>query len=226
MNATRHVKSKAQILPQEFYARGTVAVALDLLGKVLESRTRAGVASGRIVEVEAYLEGDPASHSTMRRSPRREVIWGPAGRAYVYLNYGMYCCLNVVAEAVGTPGCVLIRALEPLAGIALMQAQRHRQELKDLASGPGKLTQALQIGLQHNGADLTRGDLMIRDDGMEIPEVVITSRIGISKAVEAPLRFFVKDNSFVSQRNRSKPSFIGNKAEALKLALKNWNLQD
>ena len=121
------------ILPREFYERPTVDVARDLLGKVLVH----GHAAGRIIEVEAYLGAhDPAAHASRGLTKRTKVIFGPAGHAYVYFIYGMYECLNIVAEAEGSPGCVLIRALEPLEGIALMQRRRRTKVLAQLASGP------------------------------------------------------------------------------------------
>src|SRR5579864_9602840 len=134
---------RSTILPRKFYARPTIEVARDLLGKVIVH----GGAAGRIVETEAYLGGDDlAAHSARGITDRTRVIFGPPGHAYVYLIYGMYECLNLVCERAGKPGCVLIRALEPVAGLEIMQQRRpaaHRVE--DLASGPGKLTLALGI---------------------------------------------------------------------------------
>ena len=145
------------ILKRAFYARPTIDVARDLLGKVVVH----GPTAGMIVETEAYPGGeDLASHSARGITPRTRVIFGQPGHAYVYFIYGMYCCLNVVCEPDGTAGGVLVRALEPLTGIEIMQSRRAAaRKVEDLASGPGKLTLALAITLQHNGADVTRGTL-------------------------------------------------------------------
>ena len=178
------------ILSREFYARDAVTVARALLGKLLVH----GGTSGRIAEVEAYLgQGDRAAHSARGITPRTRVIFGPPGHAYVYFIYGMYECLNVVTEPAGTPGCVLIRALEPVDGIPLMQRRRPTaKRSEDLANGPGKLTRALGIGLRHYGVDLTRGPLTIRDDSDGHPapfEITATPRIGIRQSADLLLRF-------------------------------------
>ena len=170
-------------LTRSFYRRPTAQVARDLLGKVLVH----GETSGRIIEVEAYLGVDDlAAHSSRGITERTRVIFGPPGHAYVYLIYGMYECLNVVAEPDGTPGCVLIRALEPLTGLDLM---RERRAGRDPAGGPGKLTRALAITRAHNGLDLTRGPLRIVDAPTPEGQVLVTPRIGITKCVDWPLRF-------------------------------------
>jgi DNA-3-methyladenine glycosylase len=185
------------ILPRSFYARGAVEVARDLLGKVLVH----GPAAGIIVETEAYLGGDDlASHSAAGITDRTRVIFGPPGHAYVYLSYGMHDCMNIVAEPAGTPGCVLIRALEPIDGLDAMRLRRPSARTdRDLASGPGKLTRALGITRKHTGADLTRGDLVVMS-GPAAPqfEIVVTPRIGITKCAELPLRFLIAGNKFVS----------------------------
>jgi DNA-3-methyladenine glycosylase len=160
-----------------------VEVARDLLGKLLIH----GETSGIIVETEAYLGvGDLAAHSAVGITPRTRVIFGEPGHAYVYLNYGIHECLNIVTEPHGVAGCVLIRALKPVDGIDHMRARR--KGAKDLTGGPGKLTQALGITRALNGADLTQGPLTLTDLGLQ-PEVRITPRIGISKSVDLPLRF-------------------------------------
>ena len=172
------------VLPREFYARPTLTVARELLGKVI----RHGDVSARIVEVEAYLgEADAAAHSARGVTPRTRVIFGPPGHAYVYLVYGMHECLNIVAEPEGIAGCVLIRAVEPVAGITLA------------TNGPGKLTRALGITRRHYGADLTRGSLTVHDgsEGGDL-EIAVSRRIGITQALDLPLRFFVRGNRFVS----------------------------
>lgn len=175
-------------------------VARDLLGKIL----RHGDCAGIIVETEAYLGGDDlAAHSARGVTERTKVIFGPPGRAYVYLIYGMYECLNIVAEDDGVPGCVLIRALEPVEGLAHMRRRRpaaRRDE--DLTSGPGKLTRALGITREHNGRSLTRwARFAVFDDVRTAPhEIVTTTRIGITQCADWPLRFYVAGNRFVSRR--------------------------
>jgi DNA-3-methyladenine glycosylase len=187
-----------RILRREFYQRPTVDVARDLLGKVLVH----GPAAGVIVETEAYLGGeDRAAHSARGITDRTRVIFGPPGHAYVYFVYGMYECLNIVAEPAGQPGCVLVRALEPVAGIEIMQRRRPRaHRLEDLASGPGKLTLAMDITRSHNGADLTRGPLVVREPAEpRRVEIDVTPRIGIRECADWPLRFVVRGSRFVSK---------------------------
>ena len=194
-----------RILPRYFYSRAAVAVARDLLGKVLVH----GPAAGIIVETEAYLGGDDlAAHSARGLTDRTRVIFGPPGHAYVYLIYGMYQCLNLVAETVGNPGCVLVRALQPAAGVELMQARRPgAHKLEDLANGPGKLTLAMAITRSHNGVDVTSGALVVRQPLQpgEI-QIAVTPRIGITQSADLPLRFLIAGNSFVSARGYNKPS--------------------
>ncbi len=186
------------ILGRGFYRRPTVDVARDLLGKVLVH----GETSGAIVETEAYLGGDDlASHSAAGITDRTRVIFGPPGHAYVYLSYGMHECLNIVAERDGVPGCVLIRALEPLDGIEIMRARRQGAKAdRDLASGPGKLTQALGITRAQNGADVTRGELVVRTGNVaDAFDIAVSPRIGITKCADLPLRFTIAGNRFVSR---------------------------
>jgi DNA-3-methyladenine glycosylase len=178
------------ILKRAFYNRPTVAVARDLLGKILVHGPTAGV----IVETEAYLGGeDLASHSARGITDRTRVIFGPPGHAYVYLIYGMYECLNLVAEADRQPGCVLIRALQPVAGLDIMRRRRPAaRKPEDLASGPGKLTLALAITRAHNVADVTRGSLVVRAPGEpRVLRIETTPRIGITKCADWPLRFVI-----------------------------------
>lgn len=192
-----------RILPESFFARGAVEVARDLLGKVIVH----GATSGRIVEVEAYLgEDDLAAHSARGITGRTKVIFGPPGRAYVYLIYGMYECLNFTAEREGTAGCVLIRALEPLDGVEEMFLRRPAaRRVESLCSGPGKLTLALGITRALNGANVTAtGDFTVRRLAKEPSiEIETSPRIGITKCVDWPLRFFVKGSPFVSGVKRS-----------------------
>lgn len=172
------------VLPRSFYARPAAEVARALLGKILTH----GEASGRIVETEAYLGvTDPAAHAYRGVTPRTRVLFGPPGHAYVYLIYGMHDCLNIVAEPEGAAGCVLIRALEPRTGIARP------------TNGPGKLTRALGITLRHNGCDLTRGPITMSAPTRAAEfEIGVSRRIGITKAADLPLRFFIQGNRFVS----------------------------
>jgi DNA-3-methyladenine glycosylase len=176
-----------------------VEVARDCLGKVLVH----GSVAGRIVEVEAYLGvGDRAAHSWRGPTPRTRLIFGPPGHAYVYFIYGMYECLNFVAEPVGMAGCVLIRALEPLSGFATMRRRRPTaKRVEDLASGPGKLTLAMGITRKLNGADLIDGPLEVRGPlDVEPIDIEVTPRIGIRHCADWPLRFLIKGNRFVSRR--------------------------
>ena len=192
----------AAILPRSFYARPTVEVARDLLGKVLVHGPTAGI----IVETEAYLGGDDlAAHSARGITDRTRVIFGPPGHAYVYFIYGMYECLNLVAEPDGKPGCVLIRALEPVAGIDLMQrAGRRPQKLRATRQRSRKTHARHGDHAAHNGADVTRGALVVRDpaSASEI-EIAVTPRIGITQSADLPLRFVIAGNRFVSGRRRS-----------------------
>jgi len=186
------------VLPRSFYSLPTIEVARGLLGKILVH----GDTSGRIVETEAYLGGDDlAAHSARGITPRTRVIFGPPGHAYVYFIYGMHECLNLVAEPDGKPGCVLIRALEPVSGIETMQRRRPgARTMRDLTSGPGRLTQALGITRAQNGADVTRGSLTVRTPPHEEPfEIEVTPRIGIRHCADWPLRYAIKGNLFVSR---------------------------
>jgi DNA-3-methyladenine glycosylase len=169
-----------------------VQVARDLLGKVI----RHGPAAARIVETEAYLGiDDPAAHSARGPTPRTRVIFGPPGMAYVYLIYGMYHCLNIVAEPAGVAGCVLIRAVEPMTTVD--------REIVRAYNGPGKLTRKLGITLEHYGVDVTRGPITIHTTPREEKLAIgVSPRVGISQAADLPLRFFIKGNQFVSREPR------------------------
>jgi DNA-3-methyladenine glycosylase len=187
-------------LPRVFFARPTVTVARALLGCYLVHDSPQGQVIGRLVEVEAYCgPRDPASHA-FRRTRRSGVMWGPPGTAYVYLSYGAHACVNVVTEAVGRPGAVLLRALEPVQGIALMQRRRGGGDLLHLASGPGRLTQAMGITLAHNQADLVAGPLYVARGNGAVGPIATTSRIGISVATDRPWRFVVRGSPFLSRR--------------------------
>jgi DNA-3-methyladenine glycosylase len=152
------------------------------------------------VEVEAYCgPRDPASHA-FRRTRRSEVMWGPPGTAYVYLSYGAHACMNVVTEPLGRPGAVLLRALEPVHGIALMQRRRASDDPRHLASGPGRLTQAMGITLAHNRADLVAGPLYVARGSDPVGSIVATPRIGISVATDRRWRFVTPGSPFLSRR--------------------------
>lgn len=191
-------------LTTAFFARDTVTVARELLGCVL---VHEGVAA-RIVETEAYTEDDPACHAYgngLRRlqgkSPtgRSAILYGPPGVAYVYLNYGIHWLFNVVTEPEGQAGAVLIRAVEPVKGEAIINKRRPQARPADRTNGPGKLTLALGINQSHNGRFLEDGGLYIaKSTAKWSGEVVTSARIGISKAQERPWRFFVANNQFVS----------------------------
>jgi DNA-3-methyladenine glycosylase len=195
----------SSILNESFYSRRAEAVARDLLGKLIVH----GETAGRIVEVEAYLGiSDLAAHAAAGVTDRTRVLFGPPGRAYVYLIYGIHECLNFVAESVGEAGCVLIRALEPLCGLETMHARRHAaKRIQDLCSGPGKLTAAMGITRALNGANVTEpGEFVVRRPLHETPlEIGTSTRIGITKCVDWPLRFFVRENPFVSRSNSMTP---------------------
>ena len=189
------------ILKRPFYERPTADVARALLGKVLVHSPTAGI----IVETEAYPgRDDLASHSARGITARTRVIFGEPGHAYVYLIYGMYECLNLVAEPAGTPGCVLIRALQPVAGIELMRERRPAAgKLEDLARGPGRLTMAMAITRDLYGADVTRGSLVVREPAEpRALEIEVTPRVGIRICAERPLRFILRGSRFVSGPRR------------------------
>ena len=190
-------------LPRAFYLRPPRVVARDLLGCVLVSRRGRALTSGRIVETEAYLgPEDGASHAAFRPGSHW-LFYGVGGLAYVFVNYGMHYCLNAIAGPEGTPGCVLIRALEPLTGLRTMARRRGlASDARRLASGPGNLTRALGVTLRDNGADLTEGPLII-ELGAAPRRFRIASgpRIGITRSADLPLRFWVDGHPSVSRRS-------------------------
>ena len=188
-------------LPAKFYDRDTEQVARDLLGAVLRHTTADGVASGRIVETEAYLgEHDLACHAAAGLTQRTRWLYGAPGTAYVYFIYGVHWCFNAVTRAVGSPSAVLVRAIEPLDGVELMRERRGTSRERDLTNGPGKLCEALGITGAMNGLSLRRSAIEILR-GEEIPDarVVVTPRIGITKSAEWPLRWYVDGNPYVSK---------------------------
>ncbi len=200
------------ILRRSFYARPTLDVAQDLIGKVLVHETRSGVASGIIVEAEAYIgESDPACHAAPGPTARNAPLYGAPGVAYVYLNYGLHYLVNAVTEAEGSPAAVLIRALEPKDGVPLMRRRRSAGAQKrssalavhDLCRGPGNLTKALGVTLRQNGVDLTRGPLRIEDQGDAPRAIAWSRRIGITVGVEQEWRVVAIDSAAVSGRRRT-----------------------
>jgi DNA-3-methyladenine glycosylase len=184
-------------LPPRFFDRSVHAVARDLIGCVVEHGETAGV----IVEVESYHADDPACHAYVGRTERNAVLFGPPAHAYVYFSYGVHSLLNFVAEPDGDAAAVLIRALEPLRGIDLMRERRGVEREDDLCSGPGKLTQALGIGLELNGVSLLAGPIRVlgQEGRWRRPHVVTAPRIGISKATDLPWRFCAAGNRSVSR---------------------------
>jgi DNA-3-methyladenine glycosylase len=200
-------------LPRSFFARDPRRVARQLLGKILVRETSSTILTARIVELEAYLGTiDPAAHAAAGRTLRNAVIFGPPGHAYVYFIYGNHYCLNVSCEPEGQAGCVLFRALEPLSGIEEMAHARNidfkgPRDLPRLTSGPGRLCEAFGITRAHdNGRDLTSpsSSLWIAQDSYRPRGVSQSPRIGITKAAEMPLRYFLANNAFVSGRKNGR----------------------
>ena len=216
--ATRTVK-----LPRRFYDRATLEVAKDLLGKVLVHNRRGVVTSGVIVEVEAYIgESDPACHAAPGPTARNAPLYGIPGHAYVYLNYGIHCLMNVVTESHGSPAAVLIRALDPLEGIDVMRRRRARAAkgrrkapsaasiaTHDLCRGPGNLTMAMGITLAENRLDLVGDRLYIDDRRIAIGGVVWGRRIGIRVGTESPWRAWIKGHPAVSRPAPDEPNNAG-----------------
>ena len=191
-------------LPRSFYEQSTVEVARQLLGKYLVRKHEDGDRVGRIVETEAYVgPQDLACHAAKGRTARNEVMFGAAGHAYVYFIYGFYNMLNLVTEANEYPAAVLIRAVEPVAGIDIMMQRRRNNLLRNLTNGPGKLCQAFDINRSLNGIDVVGKILYIEDRGEPAPKFQATARIGVDYAgkwKDKQLRFVVRDSEFVSRR--------------------------
>jgi DNA-3-methyladenine glycosylase len=195
---------RRRLVPLSFYARPTREVARELLGKVLVSRAGGMTVSGRIVETEAYRGSgeDAAAHSYRGETPRSSVMFESPGRAYVYFIYGMYEMLNFVTEPEGLPGAVLIRALEPLAGVETMRRRRPvARSLSRLCNGPGKLCRALAIPLAWNRKRLDTTELRVVDDGFVLKDVDVceSPRVGIRQGTEHYWRFFAKESPFISR---------------------------
>ena len=212
-------------LNRSFYNRHTIHVAIDLVGKILSYKSGLGTIKGKVVEVEAYLgEKDPACHAYVVKTKRSQIFWADPGLAYIFINYGIHHCLNAITEKPNVPGCVLIRAVEPLMGIDIMKRNRAKEELTLLTNGPGKLTQAFGINIIHNGMDLTDGDLTFETND-DCDDIVVSSRIGISKAKREPLRFYEKDNPFVSQIKRNKKVFFEGSPRKIKASFTDGVIQ-
>jgi DNA-3-methyladenine glycosylase len=181
-------------LQKSFFNKSTIEVAKALLGCSLVHETKEGISIGKIIETEAYLQDDPASHSFKGKTKRNEAMFGSSGRAYVYFTYGMYNCFNVSTNKEGIGEAVLIRALEPVKGVELMKKRRQVENIGELCDGPAKLVIAMGITKKHNNANLANGNLRIIK-GEKIPnnKIIKTARIGISKGIELPYRFILKE---------------------------------
>lgn len=189
-------------IPRSFFLRPTPIVARDLLGRVLVHDSPEGSTAGIVVETEAYLRDDPASHAFRGPTSRNASMFGPPGRAYVYLVYGVHHCLNVVTAPAGIGEAVLLRALEPIEGLELMRLRRGDVRDRDLCNGPGKLVQALGIGRAHDGVDLTRGPIGFRESKLRPfarAPIVRDVRVGITNGADLPLRFYLRESRFVSR---------------------------
>jgi DNA-3-methyladenine glycosylase len=188
------VMARQPRLRRTFFARSVHEVAPDLIGATLLVD---GV-GGTIVEVEAYHHTDPAAHSYIGMTPRNAVMFGPPGFLYVYRSYGIHWCMNFVCEEAGSASAILIRALEPVEGIAAMQRRRGRKETRDLCSGPGKVCEALGVAIRHNGLPLDRPPFELRARTSQ-PPIVTGPRIGITKAVDNPWRYGLAGSPFLSK---------------------------
>ncbi|MEO8476398.1 MAG: DNA-3-methyladenine glycosylase [Actinomycetota bacterium] len=203
-------------LPRAFFDRPAIEVAPELLGRVLVRRLPDGTRlAGRIVETEAYEPGDPASHGFRGPTPRNASMFGPPGHLYVYFTYGHHWMTNVVTRPRGQGSAVLLRALEPLEGLDAMASARGRDRVRDLCSGPGKLAQALGVDRSHDGEDLVRGTAIWLEAGepVDLERIETGGRVGVSVGVEAPWRFVVSGDPFVSPGRVGPP---GNRSLGLK----------
>jgi DNA-3-methyladenine glycosylase len=203
--APANVPGVEQPLPRAFYLQETRVVARMLLGAILRHQTEEGAVAGRIVETEAYLWDDPACHTFGGITPRNAVMFGPPGHAYVYFIYGMHFCFNAVTGPEGVGEAVLIRAVEPIQGVETMRRRRNlppdapSARDRDLARGPGRLARAMGIGREQNGADLTRGNLVILPGDGPPGEIVAAPRVGVRLAADRPWRFLIHGHPCVSR---------------------------
>lgn len=202
--AAQYYESSGRILPADFYTRPTAQVARDLLGALLVRNTGDGVLSGIIVETEAYLpEGDEANHSHRGLTPRNAAMFEQGGVLYVYKIYGIHHCLNFVTEERGRGCAVLIRALEPVQGIEQMQKRRAVQDKQQLCNGPGKVAQALALTTGDSFISACGADIFVQEHSyIDTSDIVATPRIGISKATDLPLRFYIRGSAYVSRLQR------------------------
>lgn len=204
-------------LPRSFYARPTLEVTRDLIGKYLVYCSPDGVVSARIVEAEAYIgRSDPACHAAPGPTDRNRVMFGPPGFTYVYFIYGMYHCLNLVTEREGFPAAVLIRAAEPAEGIDLMRSRSSRLPDKRLLSGPGRLCRSFGLTREHNGLDLTGGVIYVEDRHEPPARIATSPRIGVTAAADRHWRFFDADSPAVSpyrphRRRRQTAATVSNR---------------
>jgi DNA-3-methyladenine glycosylase len=209
--ATLESPAGAKLLSRRFFNRDPRLVSPELLGKLIVRRNGRKLIAGRIVEVEAYLGADDlAAHAAAGRTARNDVLFGPPGHAYVYFIYGVHYCLNISCLPDGEAGGILIRALEPVAGLEEMAIARELgdlnfdsvRDLRKLTSGPGKLSEALEITRpRDNGKDIVSPecDLQVRDDGFQPEKIATTPRIGITKSAEMPLRYVIAGSKFLSR---------------------------
>ncbi|HHU76461.1 MAG TPA: DNA-3-methyladenine glycosylase [Firmicutes bacterium] len=190
-------------LSEKYFYKDTLALARSLLGRILVHCSPEGITSGIIVETEAYLsKGDPACHAARGKTKRNAAMFGPPGRAYIYFIYGMHYCFNVVSNAVGIGEAVLIRALEPVGGLSLMEKRRKKNRpLFNLTNGPGKLCAAMGIDRRLNGLPLFLSPLYLTEGiAVDVNLIKSSGRIGINQAKDKPWRFFIEGNLFVSRR--------------------------
>jgi DNA-3-methyladenine glycosylase len=209
---TKLMHGEAKLMTRTFFNRDPRIVSRELLGKLIVRKAGRTTLAGRIVEVEAYLgAGDLAAHSAAGNTARNAVLWGPPGHAYVYFIYGVHYCLNISCLPDGEAGGILIRALEPVSGIREMAKAREladldltvTRDLRKLASGPGKLAEALSVTRpRDNGKDMVSADsdLQVADDGFRTENISVTPRIGITKSADMLLRYLIADNPFVSRK--------------------------
>lgn len=188
-------------LPNEFYYGDCTQKSKELLGKILIHRTKEGTTAGIIVETEAYLgEKDPACHASAGLTSRTWPFYGGPGVSYVFTIYGIHYCFNVITNNGSQGECVLIRALEPIYGIELMNSRRKAKNIIELTNGPAKLSKSMGFDKTHTGFDLTDGKIAVLNNPVEDFDIVTTTRIGIKKAADWPLRFYIEDNPFVSKK--------------------------
>ena len=187
------------MLTEEFFNRPTLEVARDMLGTILVHNSPGGKTSGIVVETEAYLGDDPACHASRGKTRRNATMFGPPGRAYVYLVYGIHYCFNAVTMPPGIGEAVLVRALEPVEGVNIMKKRRGIDDIRLLCSGPARLCQAMGLDKQFDGIGLTDSCLHLRQ-GATPPKILTTTRVGISRGQELPYRFYIAGSRWISRK--------------------------